>query len=275
MGAIASQITSLTIVYSIVYSDADQRKHESSASLALVRGIHRGPVNSPHKWPVTRKMFPFDDVITSPVHRTRKVVRVTAMEFTGYDSRYWVNTRAVTLTTFLVLCPCPCTLNTIVRFLAMLGIGLKCWVHMSWEPHHGCVRISIININNPIWQTAQNQWEYRHQNYDAIIWLSDHGILSAKQPSAYHFPNVKCECGQKVFGCWVTWCIQGANSIQRYHLTSIGNPIMEIRRSYDHLISTMGFPILVRWHLHIESGPWLGNIGMSETRRSICKAVGL
>ena len=57
MGAIASQITSLTIAYSIVYSDADQRKHQSSASLAFVRGIHRGPVNSPHKWPVTRKCF--------------------------------------------------------------------------------------------------------------------------------------------------------------------------------------------------------------------------
>ena len=63
MGAIAYQITSLTIVYSTVYSDADQRKHQSSASLTFVRGIHRGPVNSPHKWPVTRKMFPFDDVI--------------------------------------------------------------------------------------------------------------------------------------------------------------------------------------------------------------------
>ena len=63
MGAIASQITSLTIVYSTVYLDADQRKHQSSASLAFVWGIHRGPVNSPHKWPVTRKMFPFDDVI--------------------------------------------------------------------------------------------------------------------------------------------------------------------------------------------------------------------
>ena len=63
MGAIASQIASLTIVYSTVYSDADQRKHQSSASLAFVRGVHREPVNSPHKWPVTRKMFPFDDVI--------------------------------------------------------------------------------------------------------------------------------------------------------------------------------------------------------------------
>ena len=63
MGAIASQITSLTIVYSTVYSDADQRKHQGSASLAFVWGIHRGPVNSPHKWPVSRKMFPFVDVI--------------------------------------------------------------------------------------------------------------------------------------------------------------------------------------------------------------------
>ena len=63
MGTIASQITSLTSVYSTVYSGADQSKHQSSASLAFVWGIHRGPVNSPHKWPVTRKMFPFDDVI--------------------------------------------------------------------------------------------------------------------------------------------------------------------------------------------------------------------
>ena len=64
MGAMASQITSLTIVYSTAYSDADQRK-KSSSSLTFVRGIHRGPVNSPHKWPVTRKMFPFHDVIMS------------------------------------------------------------------------------------------------------------------------------------------------------------------------------------------------------------------
>ena len=61
MGTVASEITNL--VYSSVYSDADQRKHQSSASLAFVLGIHRGPVNSSHKWPVTWKMFPLDDVI--------------------------------------------------------------------------------------------------------------------------------------------------------------------------------------------------------------------
>ena len=77
MGTMASQITSLAIVYSTVYySGADQRKHQSSASLAFVWGIHRGPVNSPHKGPVTRKMFPFDDVILSLIltHRDRNKI---------------------------------------------------------------------------------------------------------------------------------------------------------------------------------------------------------
>ena len=61
--AVASQITSLTIVYSTVCSRADQIIHQSSASLAFVWGNHRWPVNSPHKGPVTRKIFPLDDVI--------------------------------------------------------------------------------------------------------------------------------------------------------------------------------------------------------------------
>ena len=59
MGAMASQITSLTIVYSAIYLSADQRKHQSSASLAFVWGIHRWPGNSLHKGPVTWKMFPW------------------------------------------------------------------------------------------------------------------------------------------------------------------------------------------------------------------------
>ena len=62
MRLMASQITNLTIVYSTVYSGTDQRKHQSPASMAFVRGIHRWPVNSTHKRPVTRKMFPFDDI---------------------------------------------------------------------------------------------------------------------------------------------------------------------------------------------------------------------
>ena len=63
MGAMASQITGVSIVYSIFCSGADQRKHQSFALQDFVRGIHRWPVNSPHKRLVTRKMFPFDGVI--------------------------------------------------------------------------------------------------------------------------------------------------------------------------------------------------------------------
>ena len=65
MSAIASQITSLAIVY----WGLEQRKHQSSASLAFVRGTHRWPVNSPHIGPVTRKMFPFGDAIMWIIYR--------------------------------------------------------------------------------------------------------------------------------------------------------------------------------------------------------------
>ena len=65
MGGMASQITGVSSVWTNVCSGADQRKHQSSAPLAFVRGIHRWPVNSPHKGLVMRKMFPFDDVIMS------------------------------------------------------------------------------------------------------------------------------------------------------------------------------------------------------------------
>ena len=69
MSAMACQITGVSVVCSTVCSGADQRKHQSSASLAFVGGIHRWPVDSPHEGPVTRKMFPFDDVIMNTCHR--------------------------------------------------------------------------------------------------------------------------------------------------------------------------------------------------------------
>ena len=87
MIAISSKVTSVTIVYSTVYSDADQRKHQSSALLALVRGIHRWPVNSPHKGPVTRKMFPFDDVII--MFETVRIIRTSLCALYCILKRYY------------------------------------------------------------------------------------------------------------------------------------------------------------------------------------------
>ena len=63
MSAMASQITGVSIVYSTIYLGSDQSWQQSSASPAFVRVIHRWPVNSPHERPVTRNIFPFDDVI--------------------------------------------------------------------------------------------------------------------------------------------------------------------------------------------------------------------
>ena len=85
MSVMVSQITSLMIGYSTVCSGADEIKHQRSTPLAFVRGIHQWPVNYPHKGPVTRKMFPFDDFIISPElslqgfssQRTYNVARVS------------------------------------------------------------------------------------------------------------------------------------------------------------------------------------------------------
>ena len=65
MSTMASQNNGVSIVYSSVCLDVDQGKHESSASLTFVKGIHRWLVNYPHKEPVTQKMFLFDDAIIS------------------------------------------------------------------------------------------------------------------------------------------------------------------------------------------------------------------
>ena len=74
MGAMATQITSLTIVYSTVYSAANQRKHQSSAFV-------QWPVNSPHKWPVTQKMFHLmTSSWESPVYgQSRPILRAAAL----------------------------------------------------------------------------------------------------------------------------------------------------------------------------------------------------
>ena len=87
MSATASKITSLTIVYSTVYSSADQRKPLSSASLAFVRGIRRWPVNTPHKGPVTRKMFPFDDVIMHLLIQSQRSDTFFSTSFMGQQDK--------------------------------------------------------------------------------------------------------------------------------------------------------------------------------------------
>ena len=82
MATMSSQILSIAIVYSTAHSGGDQRKYQSSASLAFVRGINMWPVNSPHKGSVTRKMFPFDDVIMiMPGNPLSNMILITPYSF--------------------------------------------------------------------------------------------------------------------------------------------------------------------------------------------------
>ena len=64
------------------------KKTSKPASLAFVRGIHRRPVNYPHKWPVTRKLFPFDDVIMVS-ELTRKLENM-AFVTSILEGRFWL-----------------------------------------------------------------------------------------------------------------------------------------------------------------------------------------
>ena len=86
MSAMTSHITSLMIVCSTVYSDRDQRKHQSSALLAFVREIHLWSLNSPQKGPVTRRKFPFDDVIMVTAAHTEPS---TYHSYLCYCSSWW------------------------------------------------------------------------------------------------------------------------------------------------------------------------------------------
>ena len=128
MGMMASQITSLTIVYSTVYSGPDQRKHQSSASLACMWGIHRWPVNSTHKWSVMRKMFPFDDIMTRyDGHRWRlKNVWIDGQSICGSVFREDYKNAVVLNTTYC----------HDVNFIVMTTCSINSDDHFQWGCHY-------------------------------------------------------------------------------------------------------------------------------------------
>ena len=143
MGAIASQITSLAIVYSTVYSDADQSKHQSSASLAFVREIHRGPVNFPHKWPVTRKMFPFDDVIMSCVQFGYEIQGLWCWH---YCYKYWYGD-----------CSCYCHLMIYNTMVQSRSLGVDKYYHTAL--YNGCNYLSILGLkSNHVGKMGHCSW---------------------------------------------------------------------------------------------------------------------
>ena len=184
------------IVFSTVYSGADQRKHQSSASLAFVRGIHRGPVNSPHKWPVTRKMFPFDDVIMFYLMQLKYIPRTI-----------------IALLCFVVVW-CPTGSETIVRVGFYGGLSAieatvneintyMTWIYREWITKHSTaqpcayfmgyvVQFFLTSIKWSSQLAEQNDWitAIRHWFVTTIVAIwTDNGKLSGRGvPSIHPYP---------------------------------------------------------------------------------------
>ena len=155
----ASQITSLAIVYSTVYSDPDQRKHQSSASLAFVWGIHRWPVNSPHKRPVV-EMFPFDDVIMlscSSVYggnsgHLKRSWHVEMLSILVVSVEFWISVQVTSIT---------CVYFAQKMFSKYTDVSLS----RSFTPK-SCQNCRMTHFINPLLQCS-NHWRWGPRAYEA------------------------------------------------------------------------------------------------------------
>ena len=178
MNAMAFQIAGVSIVCSTVGSGADQRKQQSSASLVFVRGIRRWPVNSPHKWPVTRKMFPFDYVIMYYVvsgiilliwtstcnHWTSKKLvtkwhmawTISGVSFSMHHHSDVIHTRPSFLNSFAV-CECPdcmCAPVPIHYLSALKAIIMQIlkYIVCLFDNNQGDQASGITYLNNTTWR---------------------------------------------------------------------------------------------------------------------------
>ena len=160
MSTMTSQITSLTIVYSTVYPGVDQRKLQSSASLAFVRGIHRWPVNSPHKGTVTRKMpgisvnkkylgYVFEHVITGNLRQTPRALpystqAVRVITISWFISRaFWYLADTLMVWAHVAYVSCYGRSNKPWHHDLVRIIMTRYHIHVS---HHNVIRGSVLAI---------------------------------------------------------------------------------------------------------------------------------
>ena len=189
----------------MLHINADQRKHQSSSSLAFVWEIHRGPVNSPHKWPVTRKMFPFDDVITFYI--SNKSTYLCAV------TEYLINTALIFPSVLLKVSLQKAawqrsTMETFFTFLAIYGVHY--WWPLDSANKSGIQRstviqtidVSIYSVSLLKKQTNCGQFEMAWRRYTVIL-LNAHATFTAIENvtasgtgSPFVEGNMKCHSDQ-------------------------------------------------------------------------------
>ena len=119
-----------------------------------------------------------------------------------------------------------------------------------WYTRYYCTAVNILLCFAHL--TVHRMWLLGNSSTQTegvlICYDKDHILQNADEIFSVVYPVVMC----------ILWTENlGPDSILRWHLTSIGNPIVEKRRFYDHPISTMGFPILLRWHFILNRDPAL------------------
>ena len=202
MSAAASQITSLTIVYSNVWSHADQRKQQSPALLAFVRGIYRWRVDSPHKWPVTRKMFPSDDVIifAKGYGIESHLISMTFSTVTPV----WVESKSLPICSRIgkrdpvVIGMCFPVINKAASVLWQFLADLPCYEH---HIIYMC-SVELLCRGHVIWTT----WRWP-------LWNITPSFINTLRQKALHFDFLACYrnelniifiifCYENISGCW-------------------------------------------------------------------------
>ena len=132
-----------------LFRPGSNKNNQSSASLAFVWGIHRGPVNSPHKWPVTRKMFLFDDVImTAPIMISMLMVHVLLCKVIVCCCSILPTYFRITLLALGQSCGCPSSSETTVK---AMGKSTP-WNHKDLLPirYDDVIMISMASQNHQL-----------------------------------------------------------------------------------------------------------------------------
>ena len=225
MSTMGSQITDISIVCTAVCWGANQRKHQSSASLAIVQGIHWWPVNSLHKGPVTLKLFPFDNIIM------------------GHSS-------------YALHQNCTCYLISHIAVICITDAG-NCFLFNILRPDQNCRQsvdsiLKCIFLKEIVWILLKISMKFVSE-----------GIIEKKSVlvpvTVWHWTST-IKLIRHLKQWWPSSLRHYVSPGPRLNIKTIfpgmGIPISKIRQSWDHLILNMGIPILGRWHPHIETGRW-------------------
>ena len=155
MSAMAPQITSLTIVYSTVYSKHRSKKTSKPPVTGLWEGIQWSPVNSSHKGPVTRKMFLFDDVI------------MCKGEIWGVFCRYKLCSTLVTVIMYAISCYLIVAwwCHMVTEFWVNIGSGNFFCLTAPSQYSNQCWLI----INEVLWCTFHGNDYVNSQNIDTQV----------------------------------------------------------------------------------------------------------